>query len=123
MSKYFVLILNMMILFQTLTFKIFNTYFVYNTVKTAFFIIEGSITYTGTKEIYRLKYISLTIYITFSITGILVLSYLIVESSLEYNFIYVLNELNTILSTFTNILDYFWYGSGLDKIDLGNRMM
>lgn len=112
-----------MILFQTLTFGIYNNYSTYTTVKTFFFIIEGSITYTGTKEVYKLKYVSLVIYISFSAIGFGIFAYFFNDSDFDYNFIYVLNELNTIFSTFTNFCDYLWYGSGLDKIDIGDKMI
>ncbi|KAF9762628.1 hypothetical protein NGRA_1892 [Nosema granulosis] len=122
MSKYYVLILNMMIFFQSVTFSLYNHYFFYNFVKTFFFVLEGSITYTGNREIYRLKYISLATYSLFSITAMVIVSYLVYIDKIEVNFIYILNELNTIFSTLTNFLDYLWYGTGLASDEFSNTI-
>lgn len=115
MSKYYVLVLNLMMFFYTLTTSRYSNYPLYNLVKTVFLVVEGSITYTGNREITGRKYISLGIYSMFSISGILIIAHIIRHNSVQTYIFLIINELNTLFTTCTNYYDFYWYGCGLDR--------
>lgn len=82
MFKYNVAILHNMIVIMSVTFSLYDKYFIYMVIKTVILSIDITLSLALPGEDYKVKYCSLMIYFVFSISGLVLCVYIIASDQM-----------------------------------------